>query len=202
MKEEVKDGEEEKAQTSPVAVEEQAEKEVKEDEEMKPEVPPVVTQAPIKPSYKHLFDLIDAIKTLQKPDLIDPLAKHSFDTSVVETMQKQRTMILQKKSSIASSKLDEHTPKLSFGSSKEDGQRMNVKAQMKSSIRKAREDKDKSDSIEHTKPSGSNHQGQSEQKSPTKSSGKHKSTTQKDSAHSGKNKSAKSRDEHRDDDSK
>ena len=43
MKEEVKEGEEEKAQTSPVAVEEKAEKEVKEDEEMKPEVPPVVT---------------------------------------------------------------------------------------------------------------------------------------------------------------
>ena len=72
-------------------------------------------------------------------------------------MQKQRTTILQNKSSIASSKLHENMPKLSFGSSTEDGQRTNINAQMKSYIQKARDDKDKLDSNKHVKPSGSNH---------------------------------------------
>lgn len=46
------------------------------------------TQAPTKLSQpdKPAFNLIDAIKTLQTPYLVDPLAKHEFDSYIVEQM--------------------------------------------------------------------------------------------------------------------
>ena len=90
---------------------------------------------------KHIDNLITAVKSLQKSELVDPLSKQEFDTYIVEQMQKQRTMVLQKKTS---TRLEESTPKLHI-SSKEEGRGIGVKGQIKSSIRKAREDKDKFD---------------------------------------------------------
>lgn len=94
---------------------------VPQDKEEKSNATPVtmVSQAPTKlnQSHKHLFDLIDAIKTLQKPSLIDPLVKHAFDDHVVEIMQKNRN--INKKASVSSSKIEESDPKLPFITTKE-----------------------------------------------------------------------------------
>ena len=78
---------------------------------------------------------------------MDPLAKQEFDSYIVEQMQKQRTMQLHKKTSIVSGK-DEQAPKHSFAASLDDGSRKALQSKLKSSIRKARDDKDKTDNAE------------------------------------------------------
>ena len=118
---------------------------ITQEKEEKTEVTPVapVSQPPTKSyqSHKHLFDLIDAIKTLQKPNLINPLIKHAFDDHVVEIMQKNRN--ISKKTSITNTKIEESDSKLPFITTKENNPtRSSLKSQlsMKSSTRKARDE--------------------------------------------------------------
>jgi len=47
-----------------------------------------------------LDELVVAIKTLEKPSKVDPLAKHDFDSFIVESFQRQRTVLMHKKSHI------------------------------------------------------------------------------------------------------
>ena len=95
--------------------------------------------------YKQHLNLIDAIKTLQIPSLIDPLDKHTFDSYIVESMQKQRSIKLHKEVSNASGKLDNSivTKVTSMPSTKDSiASKGGIKSQisMKSSIRKARDE--------------------------------------------------------------
>ena len=137
---------------------------IPQEKEEKSDAPAVMSQAPTKSyqSHKHLFDLIDAIKTLQKPSLIDPLVKQAFDDYIVEIMQKNRNTALNKKPSVANSKIEESDPKLPFVTTKESVQRSSLKSQlsMKSSTRKARDEQDKMDSIEQIQPPNSSKEGQ------------------------------------------
>lgn len=86
--------------------------------------------------------MIEAIKTLQSPSLIDPLSKQAFDDLIVEAMQKQRMSTLQKKTSFGGSKIDEP---LAYEQQKDGGQRTGIKlqSQVKWRMKKARDEQDK-----------------------------------------------------------
>ena len=94
--------------------------------------------------------MIEAIKTLQSPSLIDPLSKQSFDDLIVEAMQKQRMSTLQKKSSFVGSKIDED---IGYEQQKDVGQRSanKLQSQVKWRLKKARDEQDKAESAKQAK---------------------------------------------------
>ena len=94
-------------------------------------------------------------------------------------------MQLHKKTSIVSGK-DEQAPKHSFAASLDDGSRKALQSKMKSSIRKARDDKDKTDNAEQVKK-----QTAMEPKSPTKGAGRGKSSGERVSSQAAKEKGSK-----------
>lgn len=50
-------------------------------------------------------ELEDAIKTLQKPVMVDPLARHDFDSFIVESYKRQRHVVQHKKNQVSSKSL-------------------------------------------------------------------------------------------------
>lgn len=45
--------------------------------------------------------MLIAIKTLEKPYKVDPLARHDFDSFIVESFLRQRNVLMHKKSNVS-----------------------------------------------------------------------------------------------------
>ena len=51
----------------------------------------------MREKVKNTDKVIDAIKTLQRADMTNPLEKHDFDSFIIESLQRQRKLITDKK---------------------------------------------------------------------------------------------------------